>query len=144
MWQLLRAGMLGVAKAAKEGLVVSPRSRAATGPGGVPERRDVYERLADELRQGIASGRYRPGDRLPSTLELMGRTGVANRTGRGAYRVLVEEGLIESIPKRGFYVRRPNAASWRMNAGGGSGRRARAELLDAWAADARGAGLDPV
>src|SRR5712692_4111093 len=43
---------------------MSPRSRAASGPGGVPERRDVYERLADELRADIASGKYQPGDRL--------------------------------------------------------------------------------
>ena len=69
---------------------MSPRSRAA-GAGGLPERRDVYERLADELRQAILSGQYRPGDRLPSTLDLMARTGVANLTVRGAYRVLVED-----------------------------------------------------
>ena len=81
----------------------------------MPERRDVYERLADELRQAIVSGRYKPGDRLPSTLELMERTGVANLTVRGAYRVLVEEGLVESVTKKGFYVRRPNAMTWRMN-----------------------------
>lgn len=112
------------------------------GPGGVPERRDVYERLADELRQGIVSGQYRPGDRLPSTLELMERTGVANLTVRGAYRVLVEEGLVESVPKRGFYVRRPNVMTWRMNAGAG-GRKAGAGLLDGWAADAVAAGLVP-
>ena len=93
---------------------VSPRSRADSA-GAVPERRDVYERLADELRQGIVSGRYKPGDRLPSTLELMERTGVANLTVRGAYRVLVEEGLVESVSKKGFYVRRPNAMTWRMN-----------------------------
>ena len=93
---------------------MSPRSRADRA-GAVPERRDVYERLADELRQGITSGRYKPGDRLPSTLELMERTGVANLTVRGAYRVLVEEGLVESISKKGFYVRRPNAMTWRMS-----------------------------
>ena len=58
-----------------ERTAVSPRSRAAAGPGGVPERRDVYERLADELRQAIASGQYKPGDRLPSTLDLMARPG---------------------------------------------------------------------
>ena len=97
-----------------EGVGVSPRSRADSA-GAVPERRDVYERLADELRQGIVSGRYKPGDRLPSTLELMERTGVANLTVRGAYRVLVEEGLVESVSKKGFYVRRPNAMTWRMN-----------------------------
>ncbi len=84
-----------------EGTEVSPRSRADSA-GAVPERRDVYERLADELRQGIVSGRYKPGDRLPSTMELMERTGVANLTVRGAYRVLVEEGLVESISQEGL------------------------------------------
>ena len=118
---------------------VSPRSRADSA-GAVPERRDVYERLADELRQGIVSGRYKPGDRLPSTLELMERTGVANLTVRGAYRVLVEEGLVESVSKKGFYVRRPNAMTWRMNPPKGS-RRVSPDILDRWAADADDAGL---
>jgi GntR family transcriptional regulator len=117
---------------------LSPRSRAS-GAGSVPERTDVYERLADELRQGILSGRYKPGDRLPSTLELMERTGVANLTVRGAYRVLIEEGLVESVNKRGFYVRQPNAVLWRMNTGT-QGRRRGANLLDAWTADVAAAG----
>ena len=103
-----------------------------------PNAPDVYERLADELRQGILSGRYKPGDRLPSTLELMERTGVANLTVRGAYRVLIEEGLVESVNKRGFYVRQPNAVTWHMNP---EPRTARgASLLDAWAADVAAAG----
>ena len=118
---------------------MSPRSRADSA-GAVPERRDVYERLADELRQGIVSGRYKPGDRLPSTLELMERTGVANLTVRGAYRVLVEEGLVESVSKKGFYVRRPNAMTWRMNPPKGS-RRVSPDIIDRWAADADDAGL---
>jgi len=120
---------------------VSPRSRAASGPGGVPERRDVYERLADELRNDIAAGRYQPGDRLPSTLDLMERTGVANLTVRGAYRVLVEEGLVESIPKRGFYVRRPSAMAWHMTHGGT--RKAGQALLDGWEIDALAARMEP-
>ena len=117
---------------------MSPRSRAS-GAGSVPERTDVYERLADELRQSIMSGRYKPGDRLPSTLELMERTGVANLTVRGAYRVLIEEGLVEAVNKRGFYVRRPNAVTWRMNPPP-QGRRVGASPLDAWAADVAAAG----
>ena len=119
---------------------MSPRTRAS-GAGSVPERRDVYERLADELRQGIVSGRYKPGDRLPSTLELMERTGVANLTVRGAYRVLIEEGLVESVSKRGFYVRRPNAMTWRMNPARNGRRAGSASPLDGWAADVEAAGL---
>lgn len=118
---------------------MSPKTRSAGG-GAVPERRDVYERLADELRQAIVSGQYKPGDRLPSTLDLMARYGVANLTVRGAYRVLVEEGLVESVSKKGFYVRRPNVMTWRMNPGKG-GRHAGPQLLDGWAADVAAAGL---
>jgi GntR family transcriptional regulator len=118
---------------------VSPRSRVEAA-GSVPERRDVYERLADELRQAITAGRYQPGDRLPSTLELMERNGVANLTVRGAYRMLVEEGLVESVAKKGFYVRRPSAMTWRMNLPS-RGRRAGADVLDGWAADVDAAGL---
>jgi len=118
---------------------VSPRTRSGEH-GSVPERRDVYERLADELRQAIVSGQYRPGDRLPSTLELMARTGVANLTVRGAYRVLVEEGLVEPVAKRGFYVRRPNVMTWRMSPASGA-RRAGPEVLDGWVADVEAAGL---
>ena len=65
---------------------------------------------------------------------------MANLTVRGAYRVLIEEGLVESVPKRGFYVRRPNVMTWRMNPGAGHARPA-GELLDGWAADADAAGL---
>jgi GntR family transcriptional regulator len=123
----------------KEGdQVLSPRSRVIAA-GNVPERTDVYERLADELRQAILSGRYRPGDRLPSTQEIMRRTGVANLTVRGAYRLLVEEGLVESVSKKGFYVRRPSGMTWHMNTASGS-RRAAAPL-DGWLADAEAAGL---
>ena len=118
---------------------MSPRTRSAA-TSTVPERRDVYERLADELRQQIVSGKYKPGDRLPSTLELMERTGVANLTVRGAYRMLIEEGLVEAVSKRGFYVRRPNATTWRMNPAPAA-RRAGPTALDSWSADVEAAGL---
>jgi GntR family transcriptional regulator len=118
---------------------VSPRSRARVA-GDVPERRDVYEQLADELRDAILSGRYKPGDKLPSTLEIMASTGVANLTVRGAYRVLVEEGLVEPVSKRGYYVRRSNAMTWHMSPARRAAR-ARVQVLDRWAADAEAAGL---
>jgi GntR family transcriptional regulator len=116
------------------------RTRGEAATGGVPERRDVYERLADELRSDILSGRYQPGDRLPSTLDLMDKAKVANLTVRGAYRVLVEEGLVEPVAKKGFYVRRPNVMQWHLSPRAG-GRRGDSRPLDEWTADARAAGL---
>jgi GntR family transcriptional regulator len=116
---------------------VAPRSSGGAG-GRMPEQRDVYERLADELREAIISGRYKPGDRLPSTTELMASNGVANLTVRGAYRNLVEEGLVETVPKKGFFVRRPEQMTWNMTAA--DSRRRGALLLDGWAADAEAAG----
>ena len=119
---------------------MSPRTRAAAA-GSVPERRDVYERLADELRQEIVSGRYKPGDRLPSTLELMERTGVANLTVRGAYRMLIEEGLVEPISKRGLLRPPPQrddlADESRLAPPAAPGP----DVLDCWAADVEAAGL---
>src|SRR5258708_20852586 len=70
----------------------------------------------------------------------MASTGVANLTVRGAYRVLVEEGLVEPVAKRGYYVRRPNTMTWHM-ALAKRDRRAGTELLDRWAADVEGAAL---
>ena len=67
---------------------------------------------------------------------------MANLTVRGAYRVLVEEGLVESIPKRGFYVRRPSAMTWHMTHAGT--RKAGQALLDGWELDVLAAGLEPV
>jgi GntR family transcriptional regulator len=64
---------------------------------------------------------------------------VANLTVRGAYRVLVEEGLVESVSKKGFYVRRPSVMTWQMNPARGTRRSPAA--LDGWAADADAAGL---
>ena len=52
------------------------------------------EAIADQLRQQILSGKYEPGERLPSERELAGRTG-ANRTSvREALKQLEQAGMI--------------------------------------------------
>src|SRR5258708_38684230 len=70
----------------------------------------------------------------------MASRGVANLTVRGACRVLVEEGLVEPVAKRGYYVRRPNTMTWHMSLAKRD-RRAGTEVLDRWAADIKTAGL---
>lgn len=69
--------------------------------------RPAYEQLADELRQGIASGRWGPGDRLPSTRELSESYSLAAMTVRAAVKVLEEERLVVARQGRGVFVRAP-------------------------------------
>src|SRR5687768_3677037 len=71
----------------------------------VDDSRAPYLQMADDLRQAIRSGSLGPGDRLPSTRELMEQYGVANMTVQNALRVLRDEGLIYGVPGRGSYVR---------------------------------------
>jgi GntR family transcriptional regulator len=66
--------------------------------------RPPYLLAADKLRQEIASGRLKPGDRLPSSRELRESLGIANATVHSALRVLRDEGLIYSVQGRGSYV----------------------------------------
>ncbi|MEW2353138.1 winged helix-turn-helix domain-containing protein [Spirillospora sp. NPDC029432] len=53
-------------------------------------------RIADELRQDIASGRYAVGETLPSIAKLGERFGAAGATVERALAVLREEGIIMS------------------------------------------------
>lgn len=64
-----------------------------------------FQQIAADLRAGIRSGQYAPGDKLPSEDDLATLYGVAINTVRNATRQLVAEGLIEVRPKSGAYVR---------------------------------------
>ncbi len=78
---------------------------AATLPSDGPK--PPYLMAADRLRLEIRAGRYKPGDRLPSSRELRGSLGIANATVRAALRVLRQEGLVYSVQGRGTYVADP-------------------------------------
>ena len=69
----------------------------------------LYRALADRLAAGMASGAFRPGDRLPSVRVLAARENVSVSTAIAAYRELEDRGLIVVRPKSGFFV----AAAWR-------------------------------
>ncbi|MEV0441047.1 GntR family transcriptional regulator [Streptomyces spectabilis] len=68
------------------------------------DRRPPYQHAADELRRDIRSGRFKPGEQMPSVRELQERFGVANMTARSALNVLRDEGLIYTIHGRGSFV----------------------------------------
>jgi DNA-binding transcriptional regulator YhcF (GntR family) len=66
-----------------------------------------YQQIAAELRQRIAAGRIRPGERLPSTRTLMREYGVAMATATKALTTLQQEGLAHSLPGVGTVVGPP-------------------------------------
>lgn len=69
-----------------------------------------YGAIAAVLVEQIGAGKYRPGDLLPSELELTRQFGVSRHTVRAALRLLYEKGLIVSQRGRGSIVQRVSAA----------------------------------
>jgi DNA-binding GntR family transcriptional regulator len=74
--------------------------------GGVlePLRRDsTPERIAEQLRSGIVSGRLAPGQPLRE-VEIARQLGVSRGPVREAFQRLIQEGLLEAHPARGVFV----------------------------------------
>lgn len=65
------------------------------------------ERMVQTLRDEITSGAYAPGECLPSEQAQAKRFGLSNKSVRKGLELLVEEGLIEKIPKVGSRVLAP-------------------------------------
>lgn len=72
--------------------------------------RPVYKQLADVLRQRIGSGSFIEGEMLPSAAALAQTYVVGTDTVRRALAVLRLEGLIDTVPKLGSFVRVPPKA----------------------------------
>src|SRR5690606_26414736 len=66
----------------------------------------LYGRVADFIRERIASGMWPEGTRLPTLDALAAQLGVARVTVRQACQLLAAEGLLRSQPGRGTYVER--------------------------------------
>jgi GntR family transcriptional regulator len=62
--------------------------------------------IADVLRGRITSGEYGPGSALPSILALAQEFQVTTNTVRKALRIVKDEGLVESVPGYGTFVRK--------------------------------------
>lgn len=64
----------------------------------------LYERIAAEIRQALAGGRYAVGDRLPSERDLAQQYGVSRPTIRESIIALEVDGLVEVRTNSGVYV----------------------------------------
>ncbi len=70
-----------------------------------------YQQILRSLKEAIATGRYRPGDRLPSEAELVKMHGASRITVNRALRELQVAGVIERRVGSGSYVRRDSMRS---------------------------------
>jgi GntR family transcriptional regulator len=63
-----------------------------------------FQQLARALRDGIESGEYPPGRKMPSIDAIVKETGLSPMTIRRAFQVLAAEGHVTVVPGRGTYV----------------------------------------
>lgn len=64
----------------------------------------LYQKLYNFIKADITKGVLLPGEKLPSRRSLSGNLGISTVTVDNAYDQLVEEGYIEAVPKRGYFV----------------------------------------
>lgn len=69
-----------------------------------PAREPFWARIHATLRDDLASGRYAPGDRLPSEAALATRFSANRHTVRRALAALAEAGLVHARQGAGVYV----------------------------------------
>ncbi|MEV4824830.1 TetR/AcrR family transcriptional regulator C-terminal domain-containing protein [Micromonospora sp. NPDC049274] len=70
----------------------------------IDESTPPYLRIVAELRRRIASGELGPGDRVPSTRQIVREWGVAMATASRALTVLRQESLLRAVPGVGMVV----------------------------------------
>ncbi len=75
------------------------------------ETQPLFQRVAGHYRQAIQSGVLAPGHRLPSVRSLTRLHQVSLSTALQACHSLEDEGLLESRPRSGYFVRRPRRSS---------------------------------
>ena len=90
--------------------LVRPPPIAIDRRSQVPLHRQIY----DAWRRGILSGRFGPGDRLPSTRELSAALQVSRATVTAAYDQLAAEGYVDPRRGSGMFVSQelPERARW--------------------------------
>ena len=65
----------------------------------------LWQAIGNALREDIAEGRYRPGDKLPTEAELSERFGVNRHTIRHALSALIEDNLVHTRRGSGAFVK---------------------------------------
>ena len=64
----------------------------------------IYSQLIHQIKQGIVSGIFPPGERLPSVRDLATEAGVNPNTMQRALAELERDGFLENVPGKGCFV----------------------------------------
>lgn len=99
---------------------IDPRS-------GVP----MYSQLIDQVKRSIAVGALSPGERLPTVKQLAVDLTINPNTVARAYRDLERDGVIETSPGRGSFVRESDVRQTRKTVTDVASRALEAAVRDA-------------
>ena len=75
------------------------------------EKLPIFIKIKEDYKRLIRLNILKKGDPLPSVREIALNYGVNPNTAQRALSLLVEEGFIESIPKKGFYVKKDDCGN---------------------------------
>lgn len=64
----------------------------------------INQQIVDQIKRHIATGAYRPGERLPSVTELARDLGVDENTVHKAYKRVTQDGLTRGFVGEGTFV----------------------------------------
>ena len=64
----------------------------------------LYEHLYKCIKSDIISGKIKAGEKLPSKRTFAKNLGISVITVEGAYSLLIAEGYVYSVPKKGYYA----------------------------------------
>jgi len=70
-------------------------------------REPIYQQLVGQIREGVARGKLRPGERLPSVRELSRKLVVNPNTIARVYTELERDGVLFTRPGSGVFVAEP-------------------------------------
>jgi GntR family transcriptional regulator len=75
-----------------------------SGPGSAPSFRPLYQQIKDLITRSLQAGEWRPGEAIPSEMELAARFKVSQGTVRKAIDALADENLVVRRQGKGTFV----------------------------------------
>jgi DNA-binding transcriptional regulator YhcF (GntR family) len=89
----------------------------------------VYEQIVRQIHEGVRSGSLQPGEPLPAVRQLAADLALNRNTVARAYKMLEEQGVIQTAGRKGTFVR-ANAASEIAQLKSGHARRRVRQMIE--------------